>query len=119
MPTHNVKLRNPHLAIVDRRKVVGYLLNSAHPRNGGKARFFEALGFSADAPEHFIAALHSVAATGDAVARTESVHGEKYVVDGLLPLHTEKDPGRVVRTVWLIEHGQDQPRLVTAYPRKG
>jgi hypothetical protein len=36
-----VKLRNAHLAIVERSKIVDYLLNSAHPDNGGKALFFE------------------------------------------------------------------------------
>lgn len=112
-----VKLRNPQLAIVHRQKVTEYLLNAAHPRNGGKARFFETLGFSANAPEHLIDALRGVA-TGDAVARVESVHGEKYVVDGLLSGHTEKSLARMVRTVWIIEHGQDAPCLVTAYPRR-
>ena len=95
-----------------------YLLNAAHPDNGGKAGFFEALGFSADAPEHLVDALRTVAVTGEAVDRVESSHGEKYVVDGLLALHTEKGHGRMVRTVWIIERGQDAPRLVTAYPRE-
>ena len=117
--TRTVKLPNAHLAIVDPRKVVEYLLNPAHPRNGGKARFFAALGFSADASVRFIDALRSLAVTGDAVARVESVHGEKYVVDGLLSGHTEKSQPRMVRTVWMTERGQDVPRLVTAYPREG
>ena len=42
-----MKRLNAHLAVVERHKVVGYLLNSAHPDNGGKARFFESFGFSA------------------------------------------------------------------------
>lgn len=114
-----VPLRNAHLAIVDRRKVVEYLLNPAHPRNFGKAKFFEALGFSVDTPEHFIEALRRIAATGAVVARAESVHGEKHVVDGLLSLHTEEGVSWMVRTVWIIERGRDAPRLVTAYPREG
>jgi len=40
-----VKLPNPEKAVVERGKVVDYLLNSAHPDNGGKAAFFEGLGF--------------------------------------------------------------------------
>jgi len=32
------------VAIVDRHKIVDYLLNSRHPDNGGKAQFFESLG---------------------------------------------------------------------------
>lgn len=47
----NVKFRNAHLAVVDRGKVLDYLLNEAHPDNGGKARFFVLLGFSRDDPE--------------------------------------------------------------------
>jgi hypothetical protein len=39
-----VKLRNAHLAVVDRSKVFDYLLNEAHPDNGGKAGFFGLLG---------------------------------------------------------------------------
>jgi hypothetical protein len=41
-----VKLRDAHLAVVERGKVLDYLLNDAHPDNGGKAQFFESLGFS-------------------------------------------------------------------------
>ena len=114
-----MKLPNAHLAIVDPRKLVDYVLNPAHPRNGGKARFFNALGFFADAPAHLIDALRSLAVTGDAVAHVESVHGEKYVVDGLLSGHTEKSRPRMVRTVWITEPAQNAPRLVTAYPRGG
>ena len=32
-----MKLPNAHLAVVEERKVVDYLLNAAHPDNGGKA----------------------------------------------------------------------------------
>lgn len=32
----DVKLRTAHLATVDRSKIVDYLLNEAHPDNGGK-----------------------------------------------------------------------------------
>jgi hypothetical protein len=33
-----VKLRHAHLAVVERDKIVDYLLNPAHPDNGGKAQ---------------------------------------------------------------------------------
>ena len=46
----DVKLRNAHLAIVDRSKVFDYLLNEAHPDNGGKAGFFGLLGYSRRIP---------------------------------------------------------------------
>jgi len=113
-----VKLRNAHLAVVERHKVVDYLLNSAHPDNGGKAQFFESIGFSVDVPELLIDALRSVAQTGEVVESVKSSHGEKYVVDGPVSSHTESSRGRMVRTVWIIDRGLEAPRLVTAYPGK-
>jgi hypothetical protein len=113
-----VKLRNAHLAVVDRGKVLDYLLNDAHPDNGGKAPFFESLGFSREDPERLMRALRDVAEHGEVVTSGGSVHGEKYVVDGWLPAHTQEKRLRPVRTVWIIDHGGDAPRLVTAYPGK-
>ena len=109
-------LRNAHLAAVERRKVTDYLLNAAHPDNGGKASFFQSLGYVADDPEPLTGALRSVARNGTVVERSESIHGEKYVVDGLLPAHTDEKQTKTVRTVWVIDRGSDAPRLVTAYP---
>jgi hypothetical protein len=113
-----VKLRNAHLALVERHKIVEYLLNAAHPDNGGKAQFFESLGFSSDASDALITALRHVGRTGEVVERTESSHGEKFVVDGPLSSHTEGGYSPKVRTIWIIDRHLDIPRLVTAYPGK-
>ena len=113
-----MKLRNAHLAVVERQKVIDYLLNAAHPDNSGKAQFFESLGFSNAEPERLAAALRAVAENGDVVEDVHSVHGEKYVVEGWLSAHTEESRQRLVRTVWIIDQGRDAPRLVTAYPGK-
>jgi len=37
-----MNLPNAGEAVVEREKIVGYLLNPAHPDNGGKAEFFYA-----------------------------------------------------------------------------
>lgn len=114
-----MKLRNAHLAIIERHKVTDYLMNPAHPDNGGKAQFFESLGFSGENPEALVQALEIVAKTGDIVEGVESIHGEKYVVDGSLSSQTEESRRRTVRTVWIIDRGgSEAPRLVTAYPGK-
>lgn len=113
-----MKLRNAHLAVVDRSKVIDYLLNEAHPDNGGKARFFGLLGYSREDPEPLMRALRDVAEHGEVVSSTESAHGQKYVVDGRLSGHTEESRQWSIRTVWIIDHGEDAPRLVTAYPGK-
>lgn len=113
-----MKLRNAHLAVIDRSKVLDYLLNEAHPDNGGKARFFASLGFSREDPDRLIKALRDVAEHGEVVSNAESVHGEKCVVDGSLSVHTQETRQWSVRTVWIIDRGKEAPRLVTAYPGK-
>lgn len=114
----NVRLRNVHLAVVDRSKVLDYLLNDGHPDNGGKARFFASLGFSREDPEILMKALQDVAAHGEVVSSAESIHGVKYVVDGWLSAHTQESRQWAVRTVWIIDRGGSAPRLVTAYPAR-
>lgn len=103
-------------AVVELTKVTDYLLNPGHPDNGGKARFFESCGFPASEPSRLVAALKDVAASGEVVFQVSSTHGTKYVVDG----HLESAEGqrRFVRTVWIVDTGQEFPRLVTAYPRE-
>ena len=113
-----MKLRNAQLAVVERHKIVEYLLNVAHPDNSGKARFFESLGFSIEDPERLMTALRVVAVDGEVVKTERSVHGEKFVVEGWLSAHTEESRGRLVWTVWIVDAGRDAPRLVTAYPGK-
>lgn len=46
----------------------------------------------------------------------ETAFGVRYVVVGILS--TPDGRGPTVRTVWFIEHGEEIPRLVTAYPAK-
>ncbi len=40
-----MKLPNAHLDLVAKAKIEHYRLDGAHPDNGGKARFFDSLGF--------------------------------------------------------------------------
>ena len=47
-----MKLPNAEQAIVEQAKIVDYLLNPAHPDNGGKVAFFLSLGFNREAWQH-------------------------------------------------------------------
>ena len=107
-----MKLPNAERAVVDFAKVVDYLLNAGHPDNGGKARFFVSLGLGE--PAALVEALRGVAVAGEVVVQTESPHGLKFVVDGAIQSPSGRQP--TVRTVWIIDGGEDTPRLVTAYP---
>jgi hypothetical protein len=52
-----VKLPNPDKLIVEREKIVDYLLNPAHRYGASKGRFFATFGFSADKWQELAAAL--------------------------------------------------------------
>jgi hypothetical protein len=111
-----MKLPNANKAFVSREKIVDYLLNPAHPDNGGKAEFFTQLGFRADQWELLAAALKQLAATGEVISTIRSPHGEKHVIVGRI----QSPAGRTssAQAIWIVDKGQDTARLVTAYPRK-
>jgi hypothetical protein len=109
-----VKLPNADHVLVDRDKITEYLLNPAHPDNGGKAKFFKLLGFRRDNWQVLASALSNLALKSSVVQYTESAHGEKYVVDGKIATPSGRTP--TIRTIWIIDRGLDKPRFVTAYP---
>lgn len=100
--------------IVEEAKVTGYLLAAGHPSGRSKARFFGRLGFVVGQWKQLANALVAQAANGDIVAIDESEFGVKYTIDG--PVQTPFRERFGLRSVWIVEHGEDAPRLVTAYP---
>ena len=110
-----MKLPNLHLATVDREKITEYLLNDAHPDNGGKALFFIALGFSREEWLTLANALLKLVYESEVAISMESSHGIKDIVGG--ELSTPSGKSATVRTVWIVDKGCENPRLVTAYPR--
>jgi hypothetical protein len=109
-----MKLPNPGSAIIEREKVADYLLNPAHPDNGGKAAFFVSLGFNQDDWEELALAFRRLAGRAEVTKSVESSHGHKYIVEGRIETPGGKSP--TVRTVWIVDRGADAARLVTAYP---
>ena len=110
-----MKLPRGDDAIVPLRKLTEYLLSESHPVGSSKAGFFHSLGFDNDNVRWLENGLLNIARHGDIVADVSSSHGIKYVIDGQI----ESPRGGVVvlRTVWIIETDQGQPRFVTAYPK--
>jgi len=109
-----MRLPNAERAVVEREKITNYLLNPAHPDNGGKAAFFLALGYNRDDWASLASALRRLAVATEVAKSMETAHGIKYVLDGRMETPGGKTP--VVRTIWIVDHGLDTPRLVTAYP---
>lgn len=78
-----------------------------------KAGFFEPLGFHQSQPELLEVELKRIARDDDVVAAEDTGFGTRYIVQGQLsgPVAAAK-----VVTAWIIDHGSELPRLVTAWP---
>ena len=111
-----MKLPNPDKLVVGREKIADYLLNPAHPDNGGKAEFFGKLGFQRKEWEKLAAAFRVLAQTTEVTSHAESPHGRKYVIVGQIESPVGKPVA--VKMIWIVDKGLDVARLVTAYPRK-
>ncbi len=109
-----MRLPNASRAWIPREKLAEYLLSTTHPVGSAKAGFFRAFGFHDQNAELLEAGLLLVARTGKTSASTESPYGTKYEVDG--DLGTPSGRTVTVRTVWIIEAGEQNPRFVTAFP---
>ena len=109
-----MKLPDADQIKIERGKIVDYLLNAAHPDNGGKAKFFERLGFRQNRWEALAKALKASAMEPETTRIEESPHGRKYVIVGRL----ESLEGKFyrVQTIWIMDNGSESARLVTAYP---
>jgi len=109
-----VNLPNSQSVVIEQEKLIGYLLNRAHPDNGGKAAFFLALGFTPEKWRVMAVALRHLADQFPVTNSIASVHGHKYVVDGQIEAPVGKTAK--IRTIWIVDRGLENPRLVTAYP---
>ena len=111
-----MKLPNANQATATREKVADYLLNPAHPDNGGKAEFFGKLGFRRNEWKILAATLQTLAQKAKVSQHTWSPHGWKYVIVGQIESAAGKSVA--VKTIWIVDNGLDVARLVTAYPSK-
>jgi hypothetical protein len=111
-----MNIPNREHAVVEHEKVRDYLLNPAHPDGFGKAEFYTAMGFRRETWQVLAGALRQVAVNSPVTKSMTSIHGHKYIVDGLLQAPSGRTA--MVRTVWIVDTGKDTPRLITAYPRE-
>jgi hypothetical protein len=108
-----VKLPNGHRAIVTDDKLLGYLLNEGHATQPGHAELFRLLlGVTPANADILRAALLDAAGSRDATPGSPSPFGVKYEVR-----FDVAGPQRscTILSVWIIEHGQQDPRLITAF----
>ena len=109
-----MRLPGAERAIVAPDKVRDYLLSPANPRARGKAQFFQALGFGPGNWEELRDALMATARTESASPGQNSEFGTKFEIRATLTGPAGREA--VIKTVWIINAGDDCPRLVTAFP---
>ena len=105
---------NARLCLVDREKIVDYLLNPVHRYGASKARFFARLGFQLEAWEVLAAALREHGQQNEVSKTKETGFGPRYEVDGELAAPDARRPRG--RAVWQLDVGEIAPRFITAYP---
>ena len=109
-------LPNARHAVVEREKVVEYLLSVSSPSGQAKAMFFLSFGFSIEHWQDFAKALRVHGNSHQVVKVVETVHGPRYHVDGAIQSPDGRNPR--IRTVWQVDSGSEYPRLITAHPRR-
>jgi hypothetical protein len=113
-----VKLPYLENAVVPEAKITKYLLNLGSENGKAKARFFLAFGFTIEAWEVMAEALRQHAVDHEVTkVETRPPFGIHYVIEGAINTPDERNPD--VRVVWIIDDGDEIPRLVSAYPLSG
>src|SRR2546426_276614 len=112
-----MKLPNAERAVVDTAKLREYCLNPNHPKGKHKARLFlNKLELGANHVELLQQAIFEAILKVEAKEQEPTMHGRRFIVDFLL--------GRgsgiiwyqaIVRSAWMIRHGEDFPRLTTCF----
>lgn len=101
-------------AVIDPKKITGYLLAETHPNGRHKARYFTGLGFSVSSWEQLAEALIRHANEHEVVKQETSPFGIRYVIEGNIQSPDARNP--TIRAVWFMETNATIPYFVTAYP---
>jgi hypothetical protein len=109
-----MQLPNREKAYVPAGKLMSYILSETHAVGKAKAKFFRALGFDETNVTQLEAGFLAIAQMEEVEDFMTSPHGAKYIVDG--SMKTPKGGVVRVRTIWITETEQENPRFVTAYP---
>jgi hypothetical protein len=109
-------LPNGKNAIVDIRKLRDYCLNPDSPRGKHKATVFvSALGVTSREAESLRTKLFEIAQSHEADMGELDLFGQRYTID----FEMETDVGKaVIRTGWIVLHGESAPRFLTCYVKK-
>lgn len=109
-----MRVPNARAARIRRGKILDYLLSATHEAGLDKASVFGRLGYVRGDWPRLASDLLLHLSAHPVVAVQSGPHGTKYVVRGSLRGPTGES--RIITAVWIVRHGENFPRLVTAYP---
>jgi len=109
-----VKLPNQKNASVSLSKISDYLISETHPVGKWKAKIFQSHGYTQKNIDSLRDGLLSIANEEEVNDIINTIYGTKYIINGNLKTPSGKELN--VKTIWIIDTGQEIPRFVTAYP---
>lgn len=109
-----MELPNRENAYIPLSKLKDYLLSETHSVGKSKAKLLRSSGFNETNVTSLKEGLLAIAHSEQLIETDASPHGIKYIIEG--ELKTPTGGAIKMRTVWIIDKGQERPRFVTAYP---
>jgi hypothetical protein len=109
-----MKIPNNNKSFVADNKITDYLLSETHEIGKHKANYFKRFGFDIADITTFKDSLIKHSIERDIEKTENSDFGIKYELKCEIKTPDEKNP--CIVTVWIVESGQQEPKLVTAYP---
>ena len=109
-----MKIPNNNQSIVADKKITDYLLSETHEIGKFKAYFFKGFGFDLTDIDTFKDSLIQHSIDRDIEITKYSDFGIKYELKCEINTPDERNP--CIVTVWIVENGDESPKLITAYP---
>jgi hypothetical protein len=115
-PNTTLKIPNFDKAIIAPDKLCNYLLNAAHKRGGSKAKLLMLMGYSTEDWRSLEDDLRSQHLSCDFACELDSEYGQRFEIAA--PLSGPSGRSIVFRSIWQIDLGTENPRLITMYPEE-
>ena len=109
-----MKIPNNNQSFVADNKITDYLLSDIHEIGKDKAYFFKRFGFDTTDIDTFKDSLIQHSIDREIAKTIDSKFGIKYELKCKINTPDERNP--CIITVWIVENGQEKPKLITAYP---
>jgi hypothetical protein len=109
-----MRLPNAEEAIIEEKKIRDYLLSFSHPIGRFKAAIFLHLGYNSENWRQLEIDFREQHLPCEAEEIGTNRYGTKYKIEA--PLKGPNGKAIEMTSIWVIEDGEDRPRLVTVYP---